>query len=232
MGNEMGAVIGAAIAMMVVYLLSFGLMLANYIMTSWGIYSIADRRQISNPWLAWLPIGNFWITGSIVDEYDGRNGIKRKWRMTLLILELVVIVALILCFVVFFAGIFAIAFQSDFIETDLNDVLGVFIPIYITAILMALVASALQILNTICLYKIFESTVPEKSVKYILLSILVPLASAICLMICRNKGYSNPRQKKIPVVVQNQDALEAPIDDEPKVEEIQSDVIDKTSDGE
>ena len=30
---------------------------------------------------------------------------------------------------------------------------------------------------------------PEKSVKYLLLSLLVPVAKSICLLRCRNQGY-------------------------------------------
>ena len=227
MGNEMGMVIGSAVAMLVMYLLAFGFLIASYIMTSWGLYSIASRRQISNPWLAWLPIGNYWIMGSIADEYDGRNGLKRKWRMTLLILEIVVVVATIVCIVAFFVSIFSFALQVELIEADVYDAFDAIIPIYIAAILVAVVATALQALYMITLYKIFESTVPEKSVKYMLLSVMVPLASAICLMICRNKGYPNPGEMKMPVVIQEPDALEAPVS-----EEIQPDVIEMPSDEE
>ena len=41
----------------------------------------------------------------------------------------------------------------------------------------------------VCLYKVFESTVPEKAIKYFLVSLLVPLGKSICLLRCRNQGY-------------------------------------------
>ena len=66
-------------------------------------------------------------------------------------------------------------------------------------------AVAYIICQYICLFKIFESTVPEKAVKYLLLSILVPLAYPICLMKCRNKGYSVSEQvQQTPVYEQVQ----------------------------
>ena len=55
-----------------------------------------------------------------------------------------------------------------------------------------MILSVAGYLKIICTFKLFESTVPEKAVKYLILSILVPLASPICLFRCRNQGYSNP----------------------------------------
>ncbi len=208
MDNEMGMVIGFAVAWLIMYLLIFGFALANYIMTSWGLYSIAERRRISNPWLAWLPIGNYWIIGSIADEYDGRNGLKRKWRMVLLILNLIVIVTIVVFVIVTFVSIFSFAFRFEYIEPTAGEVFGMLGTIYVFAIIMSVVAATTQICGMICYNKIFESTVPEKSVKYLLLSLLVPLASAICLMICRNKGYSNPKPCKVAVAEQLPGAID------------------------
>ena len=59
--------------------------IASYVMTSLSVYTIAKRREINNPWLAWIPVANYWIVGSIADDYDEKNGIKRKWRLHLLI---------------------------------------------------------------------------------------------------------------------------------------------------
>ena len=39
------------------------------------------------------------------------------------------------------------------------------------------------------MFKIFESTVPDKALKYFLISLVVPFAAPICLFLCRNKGY-------------------------------------------
>ena len=39
----------------------------------------------------------------------------------------------------------------------------------------------------VCIYKVFEETAPEKAVKYLLLSVLVPLAFGICLMNCARR---------------------------------------------
>ena len=41
-----------------------------WIISSLSLQSIAKRRGIRNAWLAWVPIGNQWILGSIADQYQ------------------------------------------------------------------------------------------------------------------------------------------------------------------
>ena len=70
------------------------------------------------------------------------------------------------------------------------------IVIYVVMIIFAILATAKSFCQTICIYKIFESTVPKKAVKYLLLYLLVPLAGPICLLRCKDKGYPYPEQQE------------------------------------
>lgn len=173
---------------LLVYVGIIGVCIADYIMSSLGLYRLASRRGISKPWLAWIPVANAWTVGAIVDEYDERQGFSRKWRCTLLTLSIIVVGGIILGY----SAMFGFAF-SQIGNTSLNMgvFLGVFIPSYIIILGAALCAMALVACQSVCLYKIFESTVPEKALKYLLLSMLVPLAEAICLLRCSEKGYDN-----------------------------------------
>ena len=172
------------------YLIVLGLGVASYIMNSLSLYTIANRRLIKNSWLSWIPIANSWIQGSIADDYDERNGIKRKWRIVLLTLSLISHVGIIIAHVVLILSLGVMAVGTSYIEPELIEILKPFLAFYGILFLVVLVAGALQMCKTICLYKIFESTVPKKSLKYMLLSLLVPLAESICLMKCRKQGYS------------------------------------------
>lgn len=89
--------------------------------------------------------------------------------------------------------------QSEYVSSDVAGIMGGFIIVYALIIVVAIIASAKGFCQAICIYKIFESTVPEKSVKYMLLYLLVPLAGSICLLKCRNQGYS---KEIIPNVVE------------------------------
>ena len=43
--------------------------LAIYVFIAISLYSMASRRGIRHAWLAWVPIGNNWILGSLSDQY-------------------------------------------------------------------------------------------------------------------------------------------------------------------
>ena len=72
------------------------------------------------------------------------------------------------------------------------ELLGGILVFYVLLIACAVVMSAVTALTYICLYKIFESTVPSSALKYFLIYLLVPFAAPFCLFTCRNKGYEHP----------------------------------------
>lgn len=45
-----------------------------YILNSIALSTIARNRGISNPWLAWIPVANYWLMGDILDYYYMRQG--------------------------------------------------------------------------------------------------------------------------------------------------------------
>ena len=59
----------------------------SYVLTALALYTIARRRGISNPWLAWLPVADTWLLGSLSDQYRyvarGQEKHKRIWLLAL-----------------------------------------------------------------------------------------------------------------------------------------------------
>ena len=57
--------------------------IAAYVLRAWGMYAIAKRRGINNPWMSWVPVLDLWVLGCISDQYQ--YGVKdkicnrRKW---------------------------------------------------------------------------------------------------------------------------------------------------------
>ena len=45
------------------------------IFSSYGMYCIAKVNGVNHPWIAWIPLANLWILGSIADTY--RKGCLR-----------------------------------------------------------------------------------------------------------------------------------------------------------
>lgn len=178
---------------LLLYFAVLGIAVTQYILTSLALHKIAKRRQINYPWLAWIPFGSNWIVGSIADEYDAHNGIKRSWRIALLVFPIIGVVLYFMIYVSMFSTMMPIIIKygnssriPDSVAFELLNAIWVYMILFIA---LMLVFMALQSLTAICQYKIYESTVPEKALKYMIISLLVPLGSAICLFICRNSGY-------------------------------------------
>ena len=188
---------GTAIAMAVLglvailYLVTLGIAVASYVISSSSLYTIAKRRKISGAGLAWLPIANFWLVGKVADHYDEKNGIQRKWRAVLLTLALIFYLGYIVIYAIMFVAIIGSA-ANIAMGASASSLVGTLIFVYVGLIGIMMAGIALTACNYICLYKIFESTRPEKAVKYMLISILVPLGKAICLACCKNHGYYVP----------------------------------------
>jgi hypothetical protein len=46
------------------------LAIAVYVLSSLGLYAIAKNRGMENPWLAWIPIAQYYVIGTVVKELD------------------------------------------------------------------------------------------------------------------------------------------------------------------
>ena len=212
--------------MLFIYLISGALALANYILTSLSLYTVASRRLIKNAWLCWLPIGKEWILGSIADEYDGKNGVNHKWRKILLTLDIIGYFGVILVFIVYVViAVLAITGTTiagfDFARPSAtvgfaSAIIGVIIA-YIASFACLM---AVQILSYICYFKLYESTVPKKAVKYLLISLLVPFGMPICLYKAKDQGYMN-----IPEFLQP--PVAAPVAEQPATEEPAQEAVEQ-----
>ena len=85
--------LGIAVLSVVYMLLSVGI----YIVASLSMHAMAKGRFIEKAWLAWIPVGNLWILGSIADHYHlcacGRVKSRRKVLMATCIAMVVIYVA-------------------------------------------------------------------------------------------------------------------------------------------
>ncbi len=98
-GPGAGEEIIAALAgfYVVYFLLVSAISLICYIFTSLGYHTIAKRRGIGKAWLAWVPVGELWILGSISDRYQLQTHYRTKnKRKTLLWLQVILIVLFVL----------------------------------------------------------------------------------------------------------------------------------------
>ena len=184
--------LGVIFAFVLIYLLLFGILIATYILQSLSLHTLARRRGIASPWLAWLPYGNYWIIGSLARDYDKQNNIQRRWDKTLLTLSIVFSASYLIIYFAVIFGTLITMLNMDAATMPEETAVAIVLVVFSAFIPIMIIATALQIITYICFFKIFESTVPDKALKYFLLSLLIPLAQPICLFLCRNKGYEHP----------------------------------------
>lgn len=177
--------LGMLVGILAVYFIVLVVGIVCYIINSLSLYSIAKKRQINNPWLAWLPVGKEWILGSIADKCSNKD---RKWSKVLLVLSVIVYAGFVAFFVMAFVIgiIFGMTYQGG-AEPPLEAIIGLAIPYYLVAVVIGICSMAYSICYYICLYKMYEEIVPEKPIKYLLISILVPFGLQGCLLKCRKK---------------------------------------------
>lgn len=190
---------GSIIGVILTYLFSFGISIATYVLTSYSLYTVANRRAIKHAWLAWLPCGTSWIIGSISDQYQyvvkGRNKSKRK---SLLILEILTSVAVIVMLIAVFVPLIQAALTFDGMQTQ-EEILRLFLSVFGTVMLLYLVVLGLSIAWTVirymALFDYYRSCDPGNAEVFLLLSIFVSVAQPILLFIDRKKELGMPPRK-------------------------------------
>lgn len=212
MGFPVGYEIGAALenllwsgTMFFTNFFGIGLGIVMYILQSLGLYTIACRRQLKNPWLAWLPIGNMWILGSISDQYQYvTTGRIRNRRKTLVGLH-IAILALTVVWVVVSLGAIIGSIMSmggmnamseaqvwEMVVTPLLTSVGMLLVLWVVAIIGA-------VIQYIALYDLYRSCDPKNGVLYLLLSIFISNLLAVFVFLCREKdGGMPPRRTGSP----------------------------------
>lgn len=190
------------LALLGVYFLLFLYGIAAYVMGSLGHYTIAERRGIKHPWLAWLPYGNLWILGSIADQYQyvslGQVKSSRKVLLGLEIAKGVLGLGMIVLYVKMLVDILINAGGNVELlneESMIAILLG-----FVVMILAAWVLSIILIVfRYIALYHLFGSCRPNCQVAFILLSILLSFTEPFLVFACRKKDGGMPPRKAQPV---------------------------------
>ena len=186
-GDSMGsafAILG--VGLIVFYLLILAYAVLGYVFQSLALYRIAKNRNLRYPGLAWVPVANTWLIGSIVDYHSSINsGIDRKWRKALLAIGIIFSASLFLFYMFYFVLGFSMVFGN-------MSAAGLIIPLILILLVVSLSSVANSICTMICFYKIYEDIVPLKAVKYLLLTILVPLGGPICLFIASKSMIGVP----------------------------------------
>ena len=195
--------IGFMIAMLVIYLIMIVFIVISYVLQGIGMYTIAKRRGIHNPWMAWVPFVNAWLLGSISDQFQyvayGKITNRRKYLMGLQI-ALAVTASAWACF-------------QMLVNFGSNSV-GIFGLFLIAWLAYMGVMVWFMIIHFKSMYDLYKSCNPSRAVLFLLLSIFVAYPQPFFVFACRNQDLGMPPRRQpqpvqeIPAVVETAETAE------------------------
>ena len=163
--------------------------IASWVLSAVAIYVIARRRGLTKPWLAWVPVVNVWLLGSLSDQYQyvvkRKNTSRRKWLLALNLVK-PVLGALVTGF-----GIAAFA-PGAYYGVDWQAAMvavGFALP-------MAVAAVAAAVIRYIALYDLYRSLDPANAVLFLVLSILFNITEPFFLFFNRDKDAGMPPRRE------------------------------------
>ena len=168
--------------------------IAAYILTAMAIYTISRRRGLTNAWLAWIPVANVWLLGSLSDQYQyvvkGQDKTKRKWLLILNILKAVLLTMIVILAVVAAGSLFA---------NQLSEIMGLVVALLGLVLPLCAVTITLCVIRYMALFDIYRSVDPGNAVLYLVLSILFGPTEPFFLFFNREKDLGMPPRKQQPV---------------------------------
>ncbi len=200
-----GAALGIIAIVLVTYLLTFGLMIVMYILQSLGIYTIAQRRGIKNPWMAWLPLVNMWILGSISDQYRyvARGQIRNRRKVLIGLYIAVLALGLVFFFAAIGMLVHLLMQIPEIAQMGPNGMLSPSVGLIVLVagyILLVWVLSVIALVyQYACYYDLYASCSPDNKVLFLVLSIIINVTMPFFVFVCRNKdGGMPPRKDQMP----------------------------------
>lgn len=189
----LGAILLGAFALVTVVMLVF------YILRSLALYTIAKRRGLNNPWLAWIPVGKEWIVGSVSDQYQYvTQGKIQNRRKILLGLSLAAFGMGAVNSGLSLTHTVAVAVDSFGIYTGSAGMGDLLVPAALMS-LISLASSAVGIAQLVfrhmSMYDLYRSCNPKNCVVFLVLGIIFPFTEPFFLMSCRYREDGMPPRK-------------------------------------
>ncbi len=205
-----------------------GVGLLVYILQALTLYTVAKRRGIHKPWLAWIPLANVWILGSVSDQYQYvvKGQVKNKRKILLGLDITIAVIASLITAVIAWMVIDFLGALRDFPGTvisepaDILDLLvsvltyniGLLVSVALLSIPMAVIAIIQAVYFWMAMYDLFRSCDPNNSTLYLVLSLLGNFVVAgvygVFMILCRDKDLGMPPRK--PAAVPPREPIQEP----------------------
>lgn len=166
--------------------------IAIYLLESISVYKMAKSAEIKNPWLAFIPVANSWVFGTLAEKYKKKNGTKSaRFGIILPVLEGIVLIesaALTVFSVISISEITGYAFDAVNTSSEMApEQFMSLIPVIILYFALMAVAIAYAVVFFIALWRIYSSFDKSNATLYIVLSVVFTISVPIILFIIRNR---------------------------------------------
>ena len=162
----------------------FAVVVIGHIIDAIALMKLGKRFNVKNSWLAWIPVGDQYVVGSLATVSDENKGRVRKWGTILPILSAITLLS-VPFFVIYMCTLIASEAAPDAFLT--GETMIILLVCYLILLVTSIASSLFMVFNAVCVFKIFEHLNSKKAVKYFILSILVPFADGILLLKCEKK---------------------------------------------
>lgn len=183
--------------------ISFLLSVGTYVLTALGLYTIAQRRGINKPWLAWIPVVNVWTLGCISDQYryvvKGEKKSKRKVLIGLNIAQAVCVLVFFVLMIVMIVDVAGMAMANPSEQEVITAVLGSMGGMLLMFIPMVGISLATTIITYMALYDVYTSCDPKNNVTFLVLSILFSITQPFFIFFSRKKDLGMPPRRPDPM---------------------------------
>ncbi len=177
--------------------------IAIYLLESISVYKMAKSAEIKNPWLAFIPVANDWVFGTLAEKYKKKNGTKSaRFGIILPVLEGIVFIESIALTIFTVISVKEITgYALDAVNTSAEMAPEQFmslIPVIILYFALMAVAIAYAVVFFIALWRVYSSFDKSNATLYIVLSVIFTISVPIILFIIRNRKPEFDPHNNIP----------------------------------
>ena len=193
---EMAEIMGTVFLGVFAVIGVFGLVM--YILRSLALHTIANRRGLKNAWLAWVPVGQEWIIGSVSDQYQYlTKGKIQNRRKILLVLQLAAVLISTVFSIINLAGSLVGMLNNYGYAWEYSGMVMNGLGIAGLNFLSSGLSIAAVVFRQMSLYDLYKSCNPKNCVVFLVLGIFFGVTEPFFLMSCRHRDDGMPPRKRV-----------------------------------
>lgn len=192
-----GVLTGLIGVWIIILLLAVVLGLVSYILKGFGMYTMAQRKGMDNPWLAFIPFARTYLQGELSGDITFKNRTMRDTGIWLLALPFMYGTVFSIYYVIMcLLGLGTFVSMIDYYG-NIHVGVGRILILIVLVLIIVLISAAYDVL-----YKVFRVLVNRQiyrqmtsgtmSVVHAVLSVLVPMYESVSFFVMRNRSLERP----------------------------------------